>query len=329
MRVAVVDPSRTVAKCLTRLLEPHNHEVLPFSDGGEALDYIKSDQLVDVLITSSQLLSMSGPELCWQARVLAAAGRPLYIVLMSSADDRDNLIRALDCGADDFIRKPPVAEELAARLRAANRVVTMQRELHRHATTDVLTGVLNRRAFFANAQEICAGANGGSKLCAVMIDVDYFKRINDNYGHSGGDDVLRALARELHKHNSTLGRLGGEEFAMLLEGQTLSAAVELANQMRQSLQELKVQSGNQTIALTCSFGVSQWERDDTIDRLLRRADMALYKAKMSGRNCVFSMGSLLGVLYYDSLRSLIRSDRRDMQPSCTDQTPVSPTVQVA
>lgn len=329
MRIAVVDPSRTVVKCLTHLLESHNHEVVPFRDGVEALDYIKSDQLADVLITSSQLVSMCGPELCRQTRLLAAAGRPLYIVLMSGTDERDDLIRALDSGADDFIRKPPVAEELAARLRAANRVMSMQRELRRHATTDFLTGVFNRRAFFANAQEICARAKGSTVLSAVMIDVDYFKRINDSYGHSGGDEVLRALAHELHKYNSTLGRLGGEEFAMLLEGQTLSAAVEFANQVRLDLLELKVQSGKHTIALTCSFGVSQCEPGDTIDHLLRRADMALYNAKMSGRNCVSSIWSVSDVPHHDSLRSVVRSDARDVQPLWIDPTPVHSRLKVA
>jgi DNA-binding response OmpR family regulator len=123
MRVAVVDPSRTVAKFLTRLLESNNHEVVSFIDGAEALDYIKSNQFVDVLITSAQLLSMSGPELCGQTRLLGATGRPLYIVLMSSTDDPGNLIKALDSGADDFIRKPPVPEELVARLAMRRRAV--------------------------------------------------------------------------------------------------------------------------------------------------------------------------------------------------------------
>jgi diguanylate cyclase (GGDEF)-like protein len=313
MRVAVVDPSRTVAKCLTRLLESNNHEVMPFSDGAEALDYIKSDQSVDVLITSSQLLSMSGPELCWQTRLLAATGRPLYILLMSSTEDPGSLIKALDSGADDYIRKPPVAEELAARLRAADRVVSMQRELHRHATTDSLTGVLNRRAFFANAQGICARANGGSVLSAVMLDIDHFKRINDTYGHSGGDEALRALARTLHKDYSILGRLGGEEFAILLEGNAIASAIETAEQMRRGLQELRIKSGNHTISMTCSFGVSQWQSGDTIDLLLRRADVALYKAKTNGRNCVVSAASVLDETNYDSLGSVIRSDPHDLQ----------------
>lgn len=308
MRVAVVDPSRTVAKCLTRLLESNKHEVVPFSDGAEALDYIKSDQFVDVLITSSQPVSMSGPELCRQTRLLAATGRPVYIVLMSSTEDSANLIKALDSGADDFIRKPPVAEELAARLRAADRVVSMQRELHRHATTDSLTGVLNRRAFFAKAQEICARAIGGSVLSAVMFDIDHFKRINDTYGHSGGDDALRALARKLHKDYSILGRLGGDEFAILLEGKALAPAVEMADQMRLGLEELRVKSGKHTISLTCSFGVSQWDSGDTIDRLLKRADVALYKAKMNGKNCLVSGALVLDETTYDNLGSVIRSD---------------------
>jgi two-component system, cell cycle response regulator len=306
MRIAVVDPSRTVAKCLTRLLEPHNHVVVHFSDGAKALEYVKSDHLVDVLITSSELKSMSGPSLCWQMRQLAATGRPLYIVLMSSTEDRGNLIKALDNGADDFIRKPPIAEELAARLRAADRVVSMQRELHRHATTDSLTGVLSRRAFFAKAQELCARANGGRALSAVMLDIDHFKRINDTYGHSGGDDALRALAGKLQRDNLILGRLGGEEFAVLLEDQALAAALETADQMRLAVQELKVKSGKQMISLTCSFGVSQWEADDTIDRLLRRADVALYRAKMNGRNCVVAAESLCDDTCYDGLKSVTR-----------------------
>jgi len=308
---------------MTHLLESNNHEVIPFSDGAEALDYIKSDQSVDVLITSSQLLSMSGPELCGQTRLLAATGRPLYIVLMSSTEDPGNLIKALDSGADDFIRKPPVAEELVARLRAADRVVSMQRQLHRHATTDSLTGVLNRRAFFAHAQEICARASGGSVLSAVMFDIDHFKRINDTYGHSGGDDALRALAHKLYKDYPILGRLGGEEFAILLEGKALAPAVETADQMRLGLQELKIKSGKHPISLTCSFGVSQWESGDTIDRLLKRADVALYKAKMNGRNCVVSGASMLDEIIYDDLGSVIRSDTRDLQLPCFDRIPAS------
>jgi diguanylate cyclase (GGDEF)-like protein len=307
MHVAIADPSRTVAKCLTAILESHNHEVRSFRDGIEALDYIKSNQFVDVLIASSQLLSMTGPELCWETRLIAKSGRPLYIILMSSTEDRNNLVKALDGGADDFIRKPPVAEELAARLRAADRVVSMQRELQRNATTDSLTGVLNRRAFFANAREMCERADAGNFFSAVMLDVDHFKRINDSYGHGFGDDVLVAIAHEISEEGSTIGRLGGEEFAVLLDNAQLYNAVEIAESMRTRVRNLKFRRDSETISVTCSFGVSQWQSGDQIDYLLRRADVALYKAKTEGRDRVLSATSMSDSTNYDSLTSVVRS----------------------
>ena len=161
MRVVLVDPSRTVLKCLTRTIETQGHDVHPFTDGTEALQYIKSNHLVDALITSAQLSSMSGRELCLEARRVASCRRPIYILLMSSSDEHRNLVEALDNGADDFISKPPITEELYARLRAANRIVSMQRELIGLASIDSLTGVLNRRAFFEKAQELCVRAELG------------------------------------------------------------------------------------------------------------------------------------------------------------------------
>src|SRR5439155_1735602 len=157
MRVVVVDPSRTVLKFIARLLATRNHEVRTFVAAREALECVRSDLSVGALITSDELLpmsEMSGIELCWEARLLATCRRPIYIILMSCDRDRKKLIEALDSGADDFIGKPPVAEELYARLRSAERLASMQQELLRLALTDPLTGVLNRRAVFERAEEI-------------------------------------------------------------------------------------------------------------------------------------------------------------------------------
>ena len=234
---------------------------------------------------------------------------------MSSSDEHRNLIDALDNGADDFISKPPITEELYARLRAANRIVSMQRELIRLAATDFLTGVLNRRAFFEKAQELCARAEIGGVLSTIMFDIDYFKRINDSYGHSAGDEALRGIAREVSKEGATVGRLGGEEFAILLEGVPLSRAVEIAESLRLRLQELEVSIGEKKISLTCSFGVSQWQADDTIDVLLGRADVALYKAKTDGRNRIVVGECMSDAAGYDRLKSAVRSGSRDLQKS--------------
>jgi diguanylate cyclase (GGDEF)-like protein len=287
MNVVLVDPSRTVLRIVMGLLEGGDHGVHPFTDAQQALDYTKSDPTVQALITSAELTSMSGLELCRQARKVASCGRPIYVILMSSNKDRRTLIEALDNGADDFIGKPPVIEELYARLRAADRVGSMQRQLLRLAATDSLTGILNRRAFFDEAREACAQANAGRGLCAVMLDIDHFKRINDIHGHDIGDEAIRGVTREAAATpKAILGRLGGEEFAVLLMGRTLAEAVVVADDLRLRLAGLQFETGNEMMTLTCSFGVSEWQAGDSIDQLLKRADVALYKAKTDGRNRV-------------------------------------------
>jgi two-component system, cell cycle response regulator len=172
MRVVLVDPSRTVLKCLSRTLETQGHDVHPFTDGTEALQYIKLNHLVDVLITSAQLSSMSGRELCLEVRRVASCRRPIYILLMSSSDEHRNLIEALDSGADDFISKPPITEELYARLRAANRIVSMQRELIGQATTDFLTEVLGAELELVPLRDDLFLGNRGKhdRGCAVILE---------------------------------------------------------------------------------------------------------------------------------------------------------------
>ena len=285
MRIVLVDPSRTVHRIVTQLIEQGQHEVRPFTDGREALEYIKTDPDVRALITSAEPISMPGANLCAEARALANGHRPLYILLMSSSDDQMILVKALDNGADDFIHKPPVAEELRARLRAADRVTLMQQELIQHATTDFLTGTLNRRAFFARAKEACAQAAAGKALSAIMIDIDHFKQVNDVHGHQAGDVVLRRIAKELLLSGNVVGRLGGEEFAVLVANPILDA-IEVAEDLRLTISKLLFGVESGTRSVTCSCGVAEWETGDTVDRLLKRADMALYEAKHQGRNRV-------------------------------------------
>ena len=218
MRVVVVDPSRTVLKFVTRMLESGGHEARPFVDGRAALVHIQSDPEVGALITSAELGSMSGLELCWETRLLAKGRRPIYIILMSANQERGSLVEALDSGADDFIGKPPIPEELHARLRAAGRLAAMQNDLIRLATTDPLTGMLNRRAFFERAADLHARADAGEPVSAIMFDIDHFKRINDSFGHDAGDETIRGVAQAAAIEGGIVGRLGGEEFALLLPG---------------------------------------------------------------------------------------------------------------
>jgi two-component system cell cycle response regulator len=304
MRIVVVDPSRTVLKIVTRLLEAGNHEVCPFVDGCAALEYIKSDLTVDALITSAELGSMSGTDLCKKIRSLSADRQPIYVVLMSANYEQRKLISALDNGADDFIGKPPATEELYARLRAAERLRSMQHELVRMATTDPLSGLLNRRAFFERAHDACACSE--EPLSAIMLDIDHFKQINDDFGHGIGDDVIRSVANEIMNEQGIVGRLGGEEFAIVVRGRTLSDAAEIAERLRVKFSELCIATCDKAVKFTCSFGVSERRDGESIDDILKRADIALYGAKKTGRNRVVADDATLTASDYEKTNRVVR-----------------------
>ena len=287
MRIALVEPSRTTRLIVGRMLEARGHEVLPFSDELEALAQIKADHSIDALITSAELKAISGLELCWETRLVATCRRPIYVLMLSTQYDKRNLIEALDSGADDFIGKPPLAEELYARLRAAERILSMQRELLRLATTDPLTGLCNRRGFFEQATEACARVvPPDGSLSAIMLDVDNFKHINDSYGHETGDEALRICAGAVRLEEAVTGRLGGDEFALLLEERTLPQAIEIAEDLRLKLAGRPLDTGKDRITLTWSIGVGEGRPGETVDQVLARADAALYNAKLGGRNRV-------------------------------------------
>ena len=173
------------------------------------------------------------------------------------------------------------------------------------AFRDDLTKLPSRRAL--NELLPCLG----SRYAIAMVDVDHFKRINDVYGHDVGDEAIRQVAREVAAQTAITGRLGGEEFAMLLEGRDLAAAARIAEHLRTRISAMRVQTERQRLALTCSFGVSEWEPGDTVDRLLKRADIALYSAKSSGRNRVVAFDTeVMAAIDCSSLSGRIRSTGR-------------------
>jgi two-component system, cell cycle response regulator len=286
MRVVLVEPSPTAADFVGQMLAARRHEVHTFADGQEALACIKSDTDVSAVITAVEPNSISGLELCWETRLVAGNHRPIYVILMSGSTSEDRLAVALDHGADDILNSPPVADELYARLRAAERFGNMQRELIRLAVTDSLTGMYNRRGFFEQAAQPCLRATQGAPLCAIMADIDHFKRINDTHGHDAGDKAIFAVAHELMSGNWHAGRLGGEEFALLLDGRSMTEAAKIAELLLRRIAALRIPVGEDRLSLTCSFGISEWQAGDSIDPLLKRADMALYEAKLAGRNRV-------------------------------------------
>ncbi|MFZ4805639.1 MAG: GGDEF domain-containing response regulator [Hyphomicrobiaceae bacterium] len=283
MHIVVVDPSRVALKLVAELLVPNGHAVDLFTDALSALSFVEQNPSVEVVVTSLEMEPITGIELCWRARLLASPRRPLYIIVMSSSGSDRSLAEALDSGADDFILKPMTREAIRARLRAAERLMMLQRHLAMQAETDSLTGLLNRRAFFSRISELGERADN---MPIVVCDIDHFKRINDTFGHDTGDRVLCTVAREVIKLGQLAVRLGGEEFAMGLPGQTVREAVRIAERLRLVCATSRFEARGEAFNVTTSFGVAIREGQENIELALKQADIALYRAKASGRNRV-------------------------------------------
>lgn len=163
------------------------------------------------------------------------------------------------------------------------------------ARTDDLTGLKNRRAFYElGARTLEHAQRYGHPVCVVMLDIDRFKRINDTWGHAAGDEAIKAVAqviRQTVRATDISGRVGGEEFAVLLPESSAEEAAAQAERLRQAVAGLSLRQGADEIPITCSLGVAERDGESSLDRLMRRADLALYEAKVQGRNRVARHGS--------------------------------------
>ena len=290
--VIVCEPSGVQRNFVCKSLEGSGCNVHPIETAHQALAFIRGG-IGDILITSIELPDMSGIELCWALKSSVDHAHVQTIVL-STHDDTRRIVEALDSGADDFIRKPVQKLEMQARIRAASRIVRLQRRLFDDANKDALTGVSNRRRFITILDEsLNTGQQSGTPVSVIMIDLDKFKSINDTYGHAAGDEVLKIVSERtcsILKTDEEFGRLGGEEFALVLYGQTASEAAIRAEDFRSSIANTPVPiSPTQQLNVTASLGVAcSFDQAVATDQntLLSRADAALYDAKANGRNQV-------------------------------------------
>lgn len=316
-KLLVVDDDPAQVKLLQRLLAKSEHEVLTATNGKEALRIVLSDE-PRIVITDLVMPEMSGQELCRALRQHEGV-RFVYIIAASAKNRKDCIISAFDAGADDFVSKPIQADELLARIRAADRIVGAEsalarrtREVHRinaemamahqklnlaneklrrMATTDELTGLLNRREGFARLGEfIGASQRYGYDLSCIMLDIDHFKRFNDTHGHAAGDYVLRETARLLRvntRATDRVCRVGGEEFLIICQGVGLEGVLKCAEHVRKEVESTEFVYEGTKLSVTISLGGAVWRSGiATPDELIRLADDALYISKRNGRNRV-------------------------------------------
>jgi diguanylate cyclase (GGDEF)-like protein len=285
---------------------------LAASDGAEALRLV-SDADTAIIVTAFALPDMPGGDFIRALRALDG-GRDKYVIALVTADDDATIAAAVDAGADDFLLKPFIPRALEARVHAAQRIVTLKqevkremREVHRYvkelananqrweqaAFTDALTGLPNRRyAMERLKQEWASSVRNNRPLSCLLIDIDYFKHVNDSYGHDGGDLVLHSIANVLKtslRTEDVICRTGGEEFLVICsDTSALAAANGAATRLNKAVANHVITTeGGFRARVTISIGVAgRSAANATIDALLKAADIAVYEAKKSGRNRV-------------------------------------------
>jgi two-component system, cell cycle response regulator len=308
-RILIVDDHEDNVELLRARLESWGFETLTARDGAEALSVIET-RLPDLVLLDIMMPKIDGIEVA--RRVKNNPDLPFIPIIMQTAlDSTENKVEGLEAGADDYITKPIDFPELKARVKSMLRIKRLQEEIEererelmeanqrlRHMSqTDALTGLDNRRHIETRIEEMFEHAKRlAEPFSCVMVDLDKFKSVNDEYGHQAGDAVLKQLAKILKQEVREIdhaGRYGGEEFILLLTGTVLDAAVTFAERVRKAIEGHTFTFENISIQRTASFGVAAWPHPKitSCDGLVRAADDALYVAKETGRNRVIRFDS--------------------------------------
>lgn len=294
MKVLLAEDEPVTRRLLVHTLESFGHDVLEVADGNHAWQALTAEDAPRLAVLDWSMPGMDGPEIC---RLLQARGRGpyTYVLLLTSRQEKQDLVRGLDSGASDFLSKPIDREVLRARLRVGERMLAMQAEmlalqraLVEQATTDHLTGLLNRRgAAEALDRELARARRTGAPLAFLLADVDHFKQVNDRFGHAMGDRVLAAVAQQVSpviRAYDLAIRWGGEEILVILPSANKAAAAGVAERLRERVAGLRL---HDLPPVTISIGVDELlPGETTATEAIARADAVMYQAKAAGRNRV-------------------------------------------
>ncbi len=300
MRVLIAEDERDTRHFLEIALEQMGHEVFSAENGEMALRLIKERE-VQLVIADWLMPDLDGVRLCSFLREEGREGSYVYFILITAKNRSEDLVEAFAAGADDFIVKPFVLEELESRVRVGVRILELEgrlreqnRRLEELARVDPLLEIGNRRSFHETIEKYHDRAcRYGQPYGLIMCDLDYFKHYNDTYGHLAGDQVLHRVAAAIKKFSRTsdeVFRYGGEEIIVVLPDQRVDTTRVLAERINRGVAALGIEHTGSSLGLvTISCGVAAFDTDCEGDRwtlAVERADQALYRAKAAGRNRV-------------------------------------------
>ena len=296
-RILVIEDRTECVAWFTSALTP-THEVASADTFEEGLVRVKGGDF-DLIVVSLGMRVFDGLRLCSQLRSLPE-GRHVPILVVVSDGDRRKLTQALEMGVNDYLTRPVDKNELVAHVRTQLRKKRYADRLRHNvqlslemAITDQLTGLHNRRYMSRRLDTLMAdSAKNGRPLAFVIMDIDFFKQVNDTYGHDMGDEVLKEFASRIKANVRGIDlacRYGGEEFVVAMPDTDMAFATNIAERLRHSIETtpVKISHNPGYLNITISIGIARCEgKSDTAEKLLHRADQALYRAKRTGRNKV-------------------------------------------
>lgn len=298
MKILIADDDRASNRLLERRLAKWGYEVVTCADGEKAWEILQTENAPRLAILDWEMPKITGIEICRKVRQ-KEEGPYIYLILATGKSKKEDLVKGMDAGADDYVVKPFDLEELKVRLRAGRRVqdlqaalLSVQEVLRAQATHDPLTGLWNRTVILEiGGRHMARVQHNGGNLVIMMLDLDHFKMINDTHGHLAGDAVLRETCRRMAsvvRPNDAVGRYGGEEFLIVLPGCNPASALAVAERIRNTISEIPMNTSEGVIPVTASVGVAIFGSGPwgDMETLTAAADAALYRAKNSGRNRV-------------------------------------------
>ncbi len=290
-KILIVDDQRDNLELLFQILEDSDYNVVEADNGYDAIRKAE-EEMPDVILLDIQMPEMDGFEVCSRLKKNDST-REIPIIFLTAQTGEESVVKGLQMGAYDYVTKPFKESELLARISVMLRISQAEKNLKEIAVTDPLTGINNRRFLFQRFnEEISRAKRKNIALSCMMIDIDYFKKINDTYGHDFGDFVLVETAQSLKENirvYDTLARYGGEEFLIILPGEDEKSAGVVAEKIRAYIDGREFVKNDLKVHVAVSigvFGVNAENLKNFPEEYIKCADIALYAAKSRGRNKV-------------------------------------------
>lgn len=302
MRLLIAEDDITSRMILATMTEQWGYEPLCAEDGEIAWQMLQAEDSPELILLDWEMPRLHGPDLC-ERIVKQRLENPPYIIMLTAHDNIEDVVKGLEMGANDYIAKPYNTMELKARLNVGKRMLNLQSELQAAkarlellATHDELTGLFNRRSFNERFKsEWLRARRHKERISVAILDIDYFKKFNDGYGHLSGDVCLRSVAQELlqvlKRPMDFLARYGGEEFAIILP-QTSDPKI-ILEECRYAVEAMHMEHKGASYGIvTISIGAATTiptVHSEGAEFFLNKADEELYKAKEEGRNRVLTI----------------------------------------